>query len=101
MAKSNPPKPEPKQDIEIREILKDFLDETDYVLEAPIEQADDTDWYDRPYKQATQAIQNLIAEAVIEELKKVRLDYGHMRAETFAGGSQQSIEDRIKQLEKK
>ena len=36
----------------VRDILTDFLDETDYVLEAPIEQGNDKDWFDRPYVQA-------------------------------------------------
>ena len=40
----------------LEQILKEFLDAMDYALEAPEEQADDKDWFDRPYKEATQAI---------------------------------------------
>lgn len=34
----------------------------------------------------------------IEELSKVKLDYGPYQAETFAGGKRQSLPDRIAEL---
>lgn len=54
----------------IREVLKEFLDATDYALEAPEEQADDADWFDRPYNEATQAIQALIEQEADKAYKK-------------------------------
>lgn len=37
---------------ELQKILKDFLDDVDYVLEAPLEHLDTPDRFDRPYIQA-------------------------------------------------
>lgn len=58
---------------QIEEILREFLDATDYVLEiadeAPL---DDPDFFDRPGTEATQAIEKLIIGAKKEALREER-----------------------------
>lgn len=54
--------------------------------------------YETCFAHQCEKIQQLINDTVIRELSDVRLDYGHRQAETFAGGKQQSITDRIKEL---
>lgn len=49
-------------DTQIESLLKEFLDAVDYTLEAPIEQADDAEFFDRPFKQATKAIKALLIQ---------------------------------------
>ena len=99
---------QPDHTNELDEILKEFLDETDYVLEAPIEQADDKDWFVRPYKQAKAQIQDYIDklcnEARIEIYRKL-LDFtkaGAIIDWDFLDGGIGELElqeqDRLKQL---
>ena len=57
-------------DEQLEEILREFLDATDYALEAPEERADDADWFDRPYKEATQAIKQLIKDEADKAYEK-------------------------------
>lgn len=50
----------------IEEILKDFLDETDFVLATGPADTDDRDFFDRPYTQATQQLLDLFRDMTLE-----------------------------------
>jgi hypothetical protein len=48
--------------------------------------------------QAKQAIQQEVLRGRVDELSGVRLDYGPYQAETFTGGKQQGVLNRINEL---